>query len=225
MRSHRVNPESLVKVGLTGTVFFKKQFELYHHVYLVTSAVLFSIVIFFSDAYAAQPTDTSSAVPFGTSISQCTAHVLSLIKSAEHPSPDEVKQSVDICYTIMNREGQVSEFNVRSQAYLQQYSSNIVLLWMVVAITISGVFLAGLQLLASYRLATLTGSNLSEPDELTLARNQIVLKSSVTGLSIMLLSFAFFLVFVRYVYKIEEPNTPHIGFGTIDSPAVAKQKN
>src|ERR1700677_1499727 len=160
---------------------------------------LFSLSL--SNAYSAQLDSVGSAGAFGSSMSDCTTYVLTLLKSTEHPTPEEVKQSVDVCYTLLNRESQISEFNVRAQAYEQQYSSTSVLLWMVVAITVSGVVLAGLQLLASYRLAVATGNNLDQTNELTLARNQIVLKSSVTGLSIMLLSFAFFLVFVRYVYK------------------------
>jgi hypothetical protein len=76
---------------------------------------------------------------------------------------------------------------------------------MVVLITISGVALAGLQLAASYRLAVIRGTEFATASELVLNKSgDLVLKSSVTGLFILIISFAFFLVFVLYVYDIKE---------------------
>lgn len=77
-------------------------------------------------------------------------------------------------------------------------------MWMVVAVTLSGVLLAGLQLWASYELASTNKTPLDASNgELTLRRDQLVLKSSITGLFILMISFGFFLVFVFYVYRFE----------------------
>jgi hypothetical protein len=77
-------------------------------------------------------------------------------------------------------------------------------MWMVVIITFSGVLLAGLQLWASYRLAESRQTTLDANDgQLVLERDRVVLKSSIAGLFILLVSFAFFLVFVLYVYRFE----------------------
>jgi hypothetical protein len=176
--------------------------------------------------YAQETEKTESPVSaFGSSMPGCTAKVLGILKSSERPTNDDLNNSAHICYTLLYREKQLNEFSIRSQAYEQQYSSNYVLLWMVVIITVSGVILAGLQLLASYRLSIASGNSLAESNELSLARNQIVLKSSVTGLFVLLLSFAFFLVFVKYVYKIEDPG-PHANLppGTIDAPLTPKNQ-
>jgi hypothetical protein len=79
-------------------------------------------------------------------------------------------------------------------------------MWMVVAVTFSGVLLAGLQLWASYQLAAASRTTLHANDgEFILKRDQLVLKSSITGLFILLVSFCFFLVFVFYVYRFEAP--------------------
>jgi hypothetical protein len=48
--------------------------------------------------------------------------------------------------------------------------------------------------------------DLSQNSEFVLRQNQISLKSSVTGLLILTVSFAFFLVFVTWVYPIKDVN-------------------
>jgi small-conductance mechanosensitive channel len=77
-------------------------------------------------------------------------------------------------------------------------------LWMVLTITLSGVVLAGLQLLAAYRLATAGRGEFAQQQEITLEQNRISLKSSVTGLLILVVSFAFFMVYVAWVFAIRE---------------------
>jgi hypothetical protein len=171
---------------------------------LIVGAIFVNISFLSYGAAAEVRNHEVGANSFGSSMADCTPRLLALFKSNVDPTLDQIKGSVDICYTLLNREDQLSEFAVRSKAYEQQYSANAILLWMVVAITIAGVILAGLQLLASYNLSVASGKALDQSNEITLARNQIVLKSSVTGLTVMLLSFAFFIVFVKYVYKIED---------------------
>ncbi len=78
-------------------------------------------------------------------------------------------------------------------------------LYMVVLITISGVVLAGVQLLASYKLAVLGRGELAGGgSEINYSANSISFKSSVIGLTILAMSFAFFLVFVIYVYDLRD---------------------
>ena len=153
-------------------------------------------------------------------MSACITKTLALLNVKDHPSLDDIKQSTAACYSIIYEQRALDEFSARALAFKQQYEANQVLLWMVVCITVSGVILAGFQLFASYKVAVASGNTVGQNTELTVARNQIAIKSSVTGLSIMVLSFAFFLVFVRYVYKIDDPgqNLPPAGMqvGTID---------
>src|SRR5260370_38463503 len=91
--------------------------------------------------------------------------------------------------------------------FIQQAYDERVLLWMVVVITLSGVFLAGLQLVGSYRLAAAAGrTDIEQSGEIALQRDRISLKSSITGLFILLVSFAFFYVFVKQIVPLKEVN-------------------
>jgi len=71
---------------------------------------------------------------------------------------------------------------------------------MVVSITISGVILAGLQLFASYKLASVGKGVFEATGEANITSHSMAVKSSVVGVVILAISFAFFLVFVLYVY-------------------------
>jgi hypothetical protein len=94
---------------------------------------------------------------------------------------------------------------------------------MVVLITLSGVSLAGLQVLASYKLAAV-GRGQLETSELNLARDKLSLKSSIAGLFILIISFAFFYVFVFEIYKIH-PVDPDGKNANASPPAYVGQMN
>src|ERR1043166_2740049 len=84
---------------------------------------------------------------------------------------------------------------------------------MVVSITISGVILAGLQILASYKLASAGKVAFEQAGEVTMDTHSMAVKSSVVGVVLRAISFAFFLVFVLYVYTF----TPISNSGTASS--------
>jgi len=109
-----------------------------------------------------------------------------------------------------------------------------VLMYMVVLITFAGVFLAGVQLLASYKLASLGKGELAGGGEIQYSATGASFKSSVVGLVILALSFAFFLVFVFYVYTFDSeqkvtgaqsPPTPLQNFGRVMPPQQAPRSN
>jgi len=121
-----------------------------------------------------------------------------------------------MCYNILATDGIAKEQSIRNDNYIFQRTENTVLMYMVVTITVSGVILAGLQLLGSYKLALAGKPQLTEggqPAEggqfavggqLNLSMHNIALKSSVVGVIILGISFAFFLVFVLYVYTLKD---------------------
>lgn len=80
-------------------------------------------------------------------------------------------------------------------------------MWMVVAITLSGVALAGLQLVAGYKLAAAGKAAFEQGGQLSIEHSKISLGSSVTGLMILAISLVFFIVFVTKVYLIQETHT------------------
>ncbi|MGA3224323.1 MAG: hypothetical protein ABSC65_11225 [Acidobacteriaceae bacterium] len=140
-------------------------------------------------------------------VSGCEAMMLHAIK----PQPETINLAVlgsvrSLCYQDVAGEDVLTDFGIRKSAYLNQQIQTTILMWMVVAITLSGVFLAALQLIAGYQLA-LTGKAAFEQGQggqLTVEHSKISLSSSVTGLMILTISLAFFMVFVSKVYLIQE---------------------
>ena len=139
-----------------------------------------------------------------------------------------LKETSAVCYSQIHGQGLLNDFQIRRLKFLQQAYDERILLWMVVGITISGVILAALQLLASYHLALAGQGNLGDTGEVSLERSKISLKSSVTGLFILVFSLAFFTIFVFEIYKIKEidadgrrseapaPPNYQVGAGIID---------
>lgn len=123
------------------------------------------------------------------------------------PGPSSLARIRDLsglCWQQIQAQGTLNDFEIRRLAFFQQYFSNPVLLWMVVVVTLSGVVLAGIQLLASFELAAAQGTALVQDGELVIQKSRIALKSSVTGLFILVMSFAFFIVFVKFIYRIDQ---------------------
>jgi NADH:ubiquinone oxidoreductase subunit 3 (subunit A) len=108
-----------------------------------------------------------------------------------------------ICYVRTNEEDQLRGFGLLETALLRQQQHVPFLMWMVIAITISGVVLAGLQLVGSYRLASAGRANFEQGGEISIERNRMALSTSVTGVLILVISLGFFYVFVKEVYLLK----------------------
>jgi len=118
---------------------------------------------------------------------------------------EELNYSFQLCRRISYYALQLQDYRIRKSKFLVQLSADPVILWMVVLITLSGVVLAAYQLHEAFKLAQRIGSQKQElGGELSFgADTGFVVKSSVTGLLILAVSLAFFLVYARFVYKIE----------------------
>jgi len=157
-------------------------------------------------------------LPPGT-MRACIEQRLATIKS-EKTDLAGLDAASESCYREFRSEFLLNDFYHRKAKFLEQSRDGYVLLWVVVVITLSGVGLSALQLVASYRLASAGRGSLDTTGELSLERDKVSLKSSVTGLFILVFSFAFFALFVAEVYKIKElrvENPP------IAAPEQAKQ--
>lgn len=127
------------------------------------------------------------------------------VGTASPPTIDRSSAASVYCFEQVGRALLLEEMDIRRAAYELQQFQNVVMLWMVVAITLSGVALAGIQLLIAFKLAA---GGIASPDdnsELTIERGKVSLKSSITGLLILVVSLAFFAIFVLWVYRIEQP--------------------
>lgn len=137
---------------------------------------------------------------------QCRSDLRNAI--ADKITPDIWERISGICYNEVRNEADLTDFNIRRSVLIEQQTEGRIILWMVVAITLSGVALAGLQLVAAYRLASAGHGDFASAQEVTLEQNKISLKSSVTGLMILVISFAFFMVYVAWVYTVKELKAP-----------------
>jgi hypothetical protein len=144
--------------------------------------------------------------PHRLNMTECVKSLREILgKNSTNGDINELWNQMDICKFQLETQGYLDDFQIiRSKFYIQNYDDTVVL-WMVVFITISGIILAGLQLLISYRLAVAAGTDLGDMGgEISLEKGKVSLKSSLSGIFILAISFAFFWLFVIEVYKMEE---------------------
>jgi hypothetical protein len=111
-----------------------------------------------------------------------------------------VTQIYDLCYNIVRNTLVAREQMIKNDTYEFQRSENVVLMIMVVVITLSGVGLAAVQLNNSFKLAGSGRVSIGdEGGQLEVGVHRLSLRSSYVGVTILGISFAFFLVFVLYV--------------------------
>lgn len=136
------------------------------------------------------------------SIDDCVDGRLHEIKD-RYVSFDSANRSLDHCYRRILSQGWLRDLEIRKRKFLQQQFADVVLLWMVVGITASGVVLAWLQLRNSFRYTRRPiSTSEATPHELTVRDGSVVVKTSYVGLAILAVSLGFFLVFVIYVYPL-----------------------
>lgn len=143
------------------------------------------------------------AEPSSGGIDACVARYRAIV----HPSTttiDVIDQYRSVCENILAGQYRLQTQATGQRIYENQLFQNDVVMWMVVVITISGVILAGIQLWATYRLAVAGKSELATGGEATIEYNRLVVRSSVVGVIILALSFAFFAIYVLYVYRITD---------------------
>jgi hypothetical protein len=157
-----------------------------------------------------QGAERSNPVRVGENLPSCM-HQLYQFRSADNPDISELYQVFGLCYNSTIAQLVVEEEAVRRDNFVFQRAENVALLIMVITITLSGVVLAGLQLLGSYKLALARKGQLVDGGEASLKPDSIVVKSSVVGVVILAISFAFFMVFVVYVYTLRDDTAPGPG--------------
>src|ERR1041384_4219283 len=94
-----------------------------------------------------------------------------------------------LCDAMTSRKLLYEEQVIRNENFVFQRYENTIIMLMVVSITISGVILAGLQLFASYKLASAGKAAFEQAGEVTLDSHSMAGKSSVVGAIILAISF------------------------------------
>jgi hypothetical protein len=123
------------------------------------------------------------------------------------------------CYNSLGSQLKIDQERIRRDNFLFQRNENVILLYMVVLITLSGVMLAGIQLLASYKLAVIGRGELSGGGTIDYSTQGVSFKSSVVGLTILAMSFGFFLVFVVDVYTLKDISSDASSQTNVQIPA------
>lgn len=156
-------------------------------------------------AYVQSATAFRDSESYAQRMHGCEAEALGRL-GAKSGTAVDVNQLIAVsnyCYTDIGYADGLGESNIRRGMYIHQRYENNVILFMVVLITLSGVALAAMQLWTSYHLAA-TGHIQGEgATELTVEQGRLAIKSSVTGLVVLVLSLAFFALYVLKVYTIQ----------------------
>lgn len=130
--------------------------------------------------------------------------------------------AADLCYKNAYNQLIINDFFIRRKIYTDQSYLDVVLLWMVVALTCSGVLLSGVQLLTSYALASASKGAMPDSSEMSIEKGKLTLNSSIIGLFILALSLAFFIIYVYGVYTIKEDSSDSVSsvHGVMGTPPV-----
>jgi hypothetical protein len=145
------------------------------------------------------------SMPESRSMQSCEQDTLTLTKPAPLDAA-AINAIIDACRNEIQNQGSVNDFELRRLAFLSRYYADRITLWMVVIITFSGVVLAALQLMASYQLALIHGTQMASDSDMTVEQGKLVFRSSITGLFVLIISFAFFLTYVLYIYTMPVVN-------------------
>lgn len=175
---------------------------------LVASLVAIAFVISLAQTRIAGPESDNLGRNAQAEISDCVGRALRQTKrDAVDVSLSDYEKVSEFCGHETYALEKLVAIDVSTETFHRQMFDTRLILFMVVVITLSGVGLATVQLLASYKLASAGhGEAFGAQSEISLERNKVSLKSSVTGLIILVVSLAFFIVYVKWVYPITPVN-------------------
>jgi hypothetical protein len=191
-------PNKLNRIGVPLTTVW--------HAALIVIPVLVIVILFTSiNRYISEPQEETVQLsePQSSAQRECITYTLSVLKLSEMSFPDYEKVW-SLCGTEQLNKLYLHDFKIRRETFIRQELDERVTLAMVVAITISGVVMSGLQLFMSYRLALSGHGALDKDMEISVQKDRIALRSSMVGLMILVISLAFFVVYVKWIYTITE---------------------
>ena len=129
-------------------------------------------------------------------------------QAGQTASSDDSLRIADLCLAEVRDQyeayGLRSDTEIRRAAFINQQAHGTNILVFVIVMTAAGVVLAAVQLLLAYLLARRGGTSIETDNAVKLARNSIYVRSSVSGVAIIAISFGFFFLYIRYVYPLSE---------------------
>ena len=141
-----------------------------------------------------------------TDIKDCESTLRGILgsKSVDMRLEDQIANH---CIGVVSNSYSLQDYDVRRTSFIEQYHESQFVLWLVIGITISGVVLAGIQLVSAYNMSLMLGKSAFDAISLGFDAKSISLGTTVSGLVILAMSFAFFLVYVIYVYPVQITNS------------------
>lgn len=142
---------------------------------------------------------SSSTAPVVQSIDACLQPMSA--KSAAAADDDGMAQ---LCYRRSYLQALLNEMEARRVMVLTQVYEERIALWLVVWVTSFGIIFAGAQVAFSIWLASAGHGLGPEPTELAVQRGRVVVRSSIVGVSMLAISWIFFVTFAATMYPRTE---------------------
>lgn len=112
----------------------------------------------------------------------------------------------------------INSYKHRQSVFEWQHLSSIIIFWVVITIVLSGLLFSGMQFYISFKRASGTVSGKGEPDsssaekreslggvtEFEVSSTGFKVSSSVLGIVILVISLAFFYLYLTHVYPVNE---------------------
>lgn len=136
------------------------------------------------------------------------------VAASDRLNPEEKNPQYiqSMCLKRVDDEDQLERNEITTNAFRNQQSETRELMWLVVIITASGVIIAGMQLVQSYKLVAAGKASADQSSKIDIEVGKLSVSSSVTGILILVVSFAFFYIFTKEIYTIHgnEPDKQSI---------------
>ncbi|WP_435628078.1 hypothetical protein [Candidatus Ferrigenium straubiae] len=108
-------------------------------------------------------------------------------------------------------------FNYPKKVFGQQIIANWIITFVVLALVVSGLVFSFLQLRYAIALGDL--SSLKSAVEIETA-GKVSINSSIVGAITLIISLAFFALYLKYVFQIKHPIPPHVSLSDTDASSI-----
>lgn len=174
------------------------------------------ILLFSTSVYGQQTSDSISGIDTAKEIQKKRAIVKQFLTEAANdkgleqmgdvpPVADSVTQSIERAAWQNYFDYKSFGYAHRRNVFTWQLLSSKIIFFVVIVLVLSGIYFAGLQFFHSLKLSK-KGVDLQKlmGSELSASTKEIRVSSPVLGVIILVLSFLFFFLYLKYVYPIHE---------------------
>jgi hypothetical protein len=103
-------------------------------------------------------------------------------------------------YNIARYQYEIESLKYKKERYAWHGEASTKIFWVVIAIVASGIIFSGIQFYASFQ------QTIGATSSVKLSTSGVEVNSSVLGVIILVISIAFFYLYLTYVYPIDDPD-------------------